>query len=188
LWYTTPPPMPETAEEAMATLTSARYQRLPDSRKEAYLERAHKLGRELKPEKRREMWEEIRKDPEKRKAMRQVQVAWMLNRAEAYAKAPPAQREAMIKGMVAMSEMARNRREQRRQEREANGDSGGQRDRQRTPEEQEAREKRRAERRQRMEEFMHKMIEEGNPQRQAYATEFVKAFLREREAMGLENP
>lgn len=95
-WLMTPPGMPTTAEEAAEMLTSARFQRLPIERKEAYIARMRELISEMDDEQRRAFFEANRDNDELREVTREVFQEVVMNRAREYAAADPNVRLAML--------------------------------------------------------------------------------------------
>lgn len=183
-WRATPPPIPTTLDEAVETLASPRYQRLTEDEKQPYLEQTHRLSEPLSMEQRREIWQKAGEDPEKQKAMREAGGDMMMLRAKEFATADEAKRIQILDQTIAMMEMGQ------RMRLGGGGGAGrgdrpdrGNRDDSQLSDEERAkrREQRMAERRR----GMQQRIERGNPQRQAYVSEFFKALQKRRDELGL---
>ncbi|NLX06389.1 MAG: hypothetical protein GXY33_14720 [Phycisphaerae bacterium] len=187
----TPPAFPETAEEAIATIGSARYERLPEYRQEEYLEQAGRLLRELPEEERRQLRGRFGESDGAREAMGAIFMNEAVQRATDFAAASPEDKIRILDEDIDRFEQMRERFANRRpdgpraqgegQRRGEGGgpqmDRGGRRGDGRggTPEERGAR------RRQRM---MNR-IEHGNPQRAALMGEYFRALGERREQRGL---
>jgi hypothetical protein len=91
-WYLTPPPMPDTVDEAMALQSSPRYARLTDAQKERYTQRMQQIMEKLSDEQRRELFEKSRDNPALRAAGGQMMQQMMFARAEAFVRASPEER------------------------------------------------------------------------------------------------
>jgi hypothetical protein len=91
-WLITPPGLPKTAQEAMKTIGTTRYERMPDYRKQAYMEQAQKLFHEMPEDQRRALWQDGERNPAVRDAMREMHENAMTKRMEDFAKAAPAER------------------------------------------------------------------------------------------------
>lgn len=185
-WLGTPPPLPTTLDESITTLTSARYQRLTEEQKEPYLEQARRLTESLSPDERRSQWEKMRQNPEQQRAMREAQGDMMLLRAKEFAMADPIRRTQIVDQAIGMMEMGRGATTRPAREggdRAARANNPDRPDRPEMSEEERAkqREKRMAEGKSRIQ----KRIEKGNPQRQAYMSEFFKAVRERRKELGL---
>ena len=163
LWLTTPPPMPVNMEEGFDVLKSARYARLPDDRKLAYVEKMWRMREQMTPEDRRAMRERFESEPELGTAVRSAVEEMMVQRAREFAKADPKARQAMLDGFIQMEQMMRRNREGGSDRPRSNGGN-------------------REEWRRRFEE----RIETGDPQKQAYVGEFFKAMRLRRQELGLD--
>lgn len=95
-WLINPPPMPQSPEQALATIGSKRYQRMPDYRQREYLDQAQRLFDELPQAQRMELFEQARTDPQVRQSMRQVRQQMMVQRAVEFARADPEARTQML--------------------------------------------------------------------------------------------
>jgi hypothetical protein len=113
-WLITPPSPPKTAEDAVSTIGSARFNRLPESRKAEYMEQTRTLVDKLPEDQRHKLFEKMHESPEARESMHQAMEATMMKRAEDFAKADPQERIRILDEMI-------DRMETRRKEREANG-------------------------------------------------------------------
>ncbi len=184
VYQRTPPPMPNSVDEAMQIYKSDRFKRLPESRQSAYYARGRELFEELDQTERRRLREQYRDDPDARRVVRQAMMNFMFDRAKEFAAAEPDQRAVILDGVIAMQESGFGRRPGGG----GRGGPGGRRGRESSGEESDAdreqrRERRRADARQRIQ----NMIETGNPQRQAYISEFFKALRERRNERGLES-
>lgn len=180
-WLTTAPPMPQTIEQAVALHNDPRYQGLPPQRRAAYIARSRELYEQLDDDAKRQWRQQMREDPEARAAARDAMREQMLNRARDFTLADEAERNKIldqtINMMIAAEAAGRMR----------NRAGGNDRERpELTEEEQQQREQRRAERREQGRRQIQQMIEQGDPQRQAYVGEFFKALRERREERGLE--
>jgi hypothetical protein len=181
-WYIyqrTAPPMPQTVQEAMETFKSDRFKRLPESRAQAYYDRSRELYEKLDRDQRKQMRETYRDDPEARKVMRQAMMNFMLQRARDFASATPEQRDVILDGLIALQSMRRGSQGSRRGERRPRPEG-------RSNETDQQRQGRRDQRRNDRRQFMQDRIEQGNPQHQAYASEFFKALNQRLAEKGLE--
>lgn len=176
-WRATPPPIPTTLDESVETLASSRYLRLTEDQKQPYLEQMHRLSESLSMEQRREIWQKAGEDPEKQKAMREAGGDMMMLRAKEFATADEAKRIQILDQTIVMMEMG-----QRMRPGGSGADRGNRDDSQLSEEDRtKQREQRMAERRR----SMQQRIERGNPQRQAYVSEFFKALQKRRDELGL---
>jgi len=160
-WISRPVSMPETIDEAVSVINSARFSRLPDYRQEEYLQRARRLMRDsdMDRAKRREYWQAIGGNEEARETMARMMQQRMIDRALELSKMTPEQRAAM------MDQRARNRPERRNR-----------------ADRPEPTDQERAERRDRMKSFIQDRIQTGNPQTGGIMGEY---FRMRREARGL---
>jgi len=186
-WRSMPPPMPRTAEQAIALVKSERFQRLTDKQKRYYHDRIAEVIGPLDAEKRREL---MRDNELRREGGRDVMQAMMMQRAREYAMASPEQREAMV--AQARAEFMAMRGSGR-----PGGERGGQGERGQRPEgeqrpprgegadgerpqreelTEEEREQRDAERRQRWESRIESWVNEGNAQEHALMREYFRAI------------
>jgi hypothetical protein len=99
-WLITPPGPPKTAQEAMKTIGSARYERMPEYRKQEYLEQAQKLFHEMPEDQRRALWQNGEQNPAVHQAMREMHENAMNKRMEDFAKATPEQRTKMLDEII----------------------------------------------------------------------------------------
>ncbi len=99
-WLITPPGLPKTAQEAMKTIGSARYERMPDYRKQEYLEQAQKLFHEMPEDQRRALWQGGRDNQAVHQAMREMHENAMDKRMTEFAKATPEQRTKMLDEII----------------------------------------------------------------------------------------
>jgi len=168
-WLRTPPPMPANVDEAIKVLSSPQYSRLSEAERQPYIQRARELGEKLSGEERSAMWKRANEDPEFRKNARDVQNDVMLQRAREFAKADPAKRKQIINTMVMMEMAARAAGKMPPGPR--GGGGGG--------------DANAAQRRAERKKWMQDKIENGNPQSQAYMSEFFKALMDRRKELGL---
>jgi hypothetical protein len=106
-WLITPPGPPKTAQEAMKTIGSARFDRMPDYRKQEYMEQAGKLFREMPDDQRRKLWHDGEGNPQVHKAMETMRENFMDQRLNEFAKATPEDRIKMLDQMIDMQEKMR---------------------------------------------------------------------------------
>ncbi len=163
----TPPPMPQTIDDALAVIKSPRFTRLPVDRKLSYAERFRQLVRDLDEQQRRQLWEQFRQDEALRQAQRDLMQQMMIERARQFAMAGEAQRQQILDQFIGRMQAGRGR-------------WGGRGDRERTPEEQQ----RRDQWRDRMMTSMQERAATGNPQHDAYVGEFFKAMRSRRAELG----
>lgn len=177
-WLHTPPPLPTNVDDAIATFHSPRYQRLPESRREAYVERARELWAKLSEEERVALRERVEKDPELKAAAQKAMQESMNSGARKYAMASPEDRMKEIDKVIAVQEMMRLGGQVAQQARRFGVSRASTQ-----PAEGATR------REQRMNEFrksMQQAVERGNPQRQAYMMEFMKDLRKRRVEKGLD--
>ncbi len=115
-WLISPPPLPQTPDDVLAVIGSARYERLPDYRKQQYLTEAERLMRDMPDEQRQQWMQKVRGDEGARDAMRQVWRQMMTQRAIEFARADPARRAEILDEDMARMEQMRQRRNQMRGE------------------------------------------------------------------------
>ncbi|MEM6550898.1 MAG: hypothetical protein AAF750_01990 [Planctomycetota bacterium] len=177
-WMVSPPPMPDTIEEARAVMVSDRYARLPEERKRAYQERFVQIVRELPEQERDQVFAQMREDPEFRDAAREARRAEMIARIREWWEAPVDQRDAIMDRQLAEQAGRRGGRPG------GGGGGGGGGDRPQRPDDtrtDEQREADRAERRNRLRERIEDSFSNGNPQEQAMMGEYFRSR-RERSA------
>jgi hypothetical protein len=174
-WLRTPPPMPDTVEQAIETFKSERFRRLPETRQEAYYERSRQLFERLDGDRRRELRVRYENDSAAREAVSSAMLTMVTQQARKFITMEPNQRQVVLDGFIAMQELGARRHQQRQAERQAQGQSNDDPDRQR----------RRAERMDDARQRIETWVEQGNPQRQAYLSEFFKALRERRIERGL---
>ncbi|MFA5864738.1 MAG: hypothetical protein WC975_08625 [Phycisphaerae bacterium] len=113
-WLITPLGPPKTAAEGVKTLTSARFKRLPEYRKIAYMEQTQNLVSKLPENQRHDIFRQMGNNEASRNAMREAMMAMMTKQAVDYAKAPPADRLKILDAAIDREEQMRSRRGQRR--------------------------------------------------------------------------
>jgi len=186
-WLITPPSIPETPEQALSTIASPRYDRLPDYRKQDYLDRTAELMQSMPEEQRRDLFRQMRTDESVRDALREVRQDQAIKRIREWAKADPTERRRLIDETIKEQEQMRERfdewRRQRQAEREAAGESG---QRESRAEGEGRREGGDGERQRRdPRERIQRRIEEGNPQTMAWRSEMRQAISERRRELGL---
>ncbi len=176
-WLITPPGLPQTPAEALRTIASARYERLPDYRRREYLDATARLMRDMAPEQRRELFQRMRTDEEVRSALREVRENQMMQRMVELAALPEAERAARIREMVERFRARRPPSDGDRPPR-TRGDGGeaGPTDRGRRWDPG------------RMRERIEGWIQEGNPQTRALMMEMRRAMREAREESGDSRP
>jgi hypothetical protein len=176
-WLMIPPSMPQTAEEALATLASPRFDQMSESRKKDYLQTAGELMSKLDETQRKEMYEKMRTDEDARDAMREIRMDQMNQRMRQFAMATPAERNKILDEIIDQQEKMRREMEAAAASRPAPSTSGSaQGSQRRGPSEGwEGR----------MRERVKSRAEHGNPQRGGLAHEFRSALMARREQRGL---
>lgn len=168
-WLITPPPMPKTVEEAGELLVSARYLRLPESRRFDYMQRSSELFDSATPQQKKNLVNQARKDPADKEAFKRAIEDRINMEMRNYALADDFDRRMIIDRAIGMQVMM-TAQQAKKPPREM------------TPERQARNDRRKGE-------FILKIqekIEQGNPQHQAYFGEFIKAMMTRREQMGLD--
>jgi hypothetical protein len=192
-WLITPPGMPETPEDALSTIASARYERLPDYRKQDYLDRTAELMQTMPDEQRRDLFRKMRTDEDVRQALREVREDQTVKRVREWAEADPKARKKLIDETIREQEEMRKRFEEWRQQRaeerasEASRPEGERRsegERRADGERRPDGERRRGNPR----EHIQRRIEEGNPQMMAWRMEMREAINERRKELGLSEP
>jgi len=184
-WLITPPGMPDSPEDALATIASARYERLPEYRKQDYLDRTAELMRSMPEEQRRDLFRRMRTDETVRQALREVRQDQQIKRLREWAQADPNERRRLIDEMIEQQEQMRQRfeemRRQRQADREAAGESAGPRGERDGDGPRGDDDRPRRDPRQRIQ----RRIEEGNPQTMAWRMEMREAVSERRRELGL---
>ncbi len=103
-WLRTPPPLPDTIEQAMTVFASPRYRRLPDTRRAAYVMHVRKLADELPQSERTDLWQRMRNEPGMQDAARQAMQDMMVAQARQFATADAVTRTAMLDAFIATME------------------------------------------------------------------------------------
>ncbi len=155
-WYIMPPAMPTTVEEATALLKSDRFQRLSAHEKRDYHDRIAELFGPLDRDQRRQLM----RDNDLRDAGRDMFRDMMLKRAQTFAIASPAERDAMIAEDMARFDGMRGQRPQ------------GERPQRPEGERPERSEEERAERQRERNEQMEDWVNNGNGQDWALIREY----------------
>jgi hypothetical protein len=99
-WLITPPGQPKTAQEGLKTISSARFERMPEYRKTEYLEQTQKLLEKIPQEQRGKMMEEAIKDPNMRESLHAVHENTMNQQMVKFANATPQERTKMLDEMI----------------------------------------------------------------------------------------
>ena len=188
-WLITSPPLPKTVDEAIAILSSKRYERLPDYRKNEYLNETHRLMKTLSPKERRQKMEVARSDDSVRQAMRKAWQTILVNRVVSFAKASPEEQTRLLDETIDQIQAWRSGRGKNRPDR-GNRPSGNDRESHRgdgntsSGSNQESR-KGDGKRRERWQERFKHRIEQGNPQTAALISEYFRAMRQRREERGM---
>jgi len=99
-WLQTPLPLPETVDEAIWTVQSSRYQRLPEYRKHEYLFHMRGLIQTMSGQAREQALETVRADPEIREALGTMRHNVMMDHVMAYTRSTPAERLQILDKMI----------------------------------------------------------------------------------------
>ncbi len=175
-WLNAPPPMPTTAEEALAVIGTPQYEALPDYRKREYVAQAQRLVQAMPAGDRVLLFEQARTDEATRKAVGEMQREVMVQRALEYAAAPPAQRNQVLDASI--DEMEKMRAQFGNRPGGSPGGSGADN----SPEAAAKREEFKAKGR----EMMKERFQHGNPQVGALVGEYFRAIQRRREERGMK--
>lgn len=183
-WLNTPPTLPTTMEDGLSTIGTARYENMPEERKQQYLQHTAELMRDLPDHQRHEIYQRFRVDEKARHAMRQVRESQRLDVFRRIAKADPAERERIVQQMREEAAMRmqefREQMAQRRAEREAAGEDPDRPRRGEDAAQASDAQGQRGERRRRSDaerrERAQNRIETGNPQRFALMMEMRELF------------
>lgn len=181
----TPPGMPGTVEEGLATVGTPRFDRLPDYRKEEYLEHMRSLMENMDQQRREELISQVRGDEQMRGILRRVAFSGMMKQVEQYAQADPQERLRIIDEFIDM-------RQQRRGGPGGGppgrgGDTGGRPDSRRdSSTNRDGSSRSGPGRRGPSRERIMNRIEEGNPQRGALMSEFFEAVREREKQRGIE--
>jgi hypothetical protein len=180
-WLITPPGLPATAAEGLATLASARYERLPDYRKQEYAARTRELIEQMPDDQRHEMFQKMRGDQDARHSMREVFRQSMDERLRKLATADDAERDQLLDEMIdRMQEQRAARANRPRPERPAGQTQDSSRS--------DGDRRRDGDRRGNFRDRMQKHIEEGNPQHHAIRREMHQAIRERMEERGIDPP
>lgn len=106
-WLITPPGPPKTAQEGVKTMGSARFARLPDYRKSAYMEQTRELIGKLPEDQRRDLFRQIRDDDAARREMERGFRAMMTKQVMDFAKASPADQVKLLDAAIDREEQMR---------------------------------------------------------------------------------
>jgi len=173
-WLWTPPPLPETVEDAIAVVASKRYQRLPEYRQREYLSHLKNLMEAMDPTARSAALDKTRDDPVVRKAMGSMRRHEMMERVTAYAHATPEARIVLLDTMIDRMEKRRAGWQHRREGQRPGPSNRSDRT-----------ETERTSRRARAQNRIKTHIEQGNPQHMALIGEFFRALRARREQRGI---
>lgn len=171
-WQMQPPAMPDDIDEALAVLQSSRYQRLPESRRQPYLERSRELFEGLDAEERRRVGERVRNDAELKRAVDEAMMDQMYARAREFVLASAEDRRRAVDTIIWMQELQRQR--------AANRGAAAS-----DPEAEARRERRRAE----AVSQIGRHLEQGNAHKQGHFMDMMKAISDRRRERGMDpNP
>jgi len=186
-WLITPPGLPKTAQEGLKTIGSARYERLPEYRKQDYLQRTQELMAKMPEQERQQLMQESRDNPAMRQSFRAIGENFLNQRLMEYAKASPEDRVKMLDAIIDAQEKGQGffgprgggpggmgRRDQPRASGNSSPQNGPRGDHPRGP-------GHGGRMRQRMQHF----AQEGNPQRAGLMGEFFEAMRQRRIERGL---
>jgi hypothetical protein len=173
----TPPPMPETFDQAVDTMESARFKRLPDYRKAEYAGQARRLFGELPPERQEEIRKQMGDDETMGKVAREMQRGRAAEVHKKYSQASRADRFKMLDEQIDQQEAERARREQAARE---------------APQRPSPRERaaQRQQGTQRARTIVRGMVQQDNPQTGVFGlgAEYKRALRKRRKQRGLETP
>lgn len=127
-WLITPPGIPDDPKELAKVMASARYKRLPDDRKQIYIDKLSQLTKAMDESQRREMWQQGRSDPAMRDAMREVREKEMAKRMKDYFRASKEEKTRKLDEFIDMMQTMRQQRSERSagERREQGGPGQGQ--------------------------------------------------------------
>ena len=166
-WLITPLPVAPSPEEALETIGSARFARMPDYRKEEYIDQTRRLMDQMPPEQRRELFQRARTDESIRESLGQVRRQEMTQRAIDFARISSAEERArVLDEAIDRMEQRRSQRSQARSDGQRRGGGGG---------------RGRGAARERIQQ----RFEQGNPQINALIGEYFRALRERREERGL---
>lgn len=95
-WVNTPPPMPTTAEQALATLDTPQFKQMPEYRQREYYAQANRLVSALPTEQRKALFDKMRTEESTRESMGNMAREAMVQRALEFASARPEDRTKLI--------------------------------------------------------------------------------------------
>ena len=188
-WLITPPGAPKTAEEGLKTISSARFERMPEYRKTEYLEQTQNLLQAIPEEQRHEMIRQTMRDPDMRGSLRAVHENTMNQQMVKFANASPQEKTQMLdeiiddmqsgKGFGRMGPPGGPGGPRGERGAQAQAGQGGQ-----------ARQDGNRPRggRGNFRQHMQRRIQEGNPQRMAMRMEFMRAIRQRMEQRGIQPP
>jgi hypothetical protein len=107
-WLITPPGPPKTAEEGVKTIGSARFARLPDYRKSAYMEQTRDLVMRLPQDQQREIVRQFHDNEAVHRQMEQGFRAAMTKQVMDFAKASPEDRLKLLDAAIDREEQMRS--------------------------------------------------------------------------------
>lgn len=168
-WLTGIPPMPQTAEEAARLMKDPRFTRLPETRKEEYMQVVRTVMNATPREERREAFRAFASDPAARQNMREMMQHQMEQRILSFAKASKEERKKTLDQMIDQMEAMRALMPSRPAN--ANGPGGADGGGPRGPRDPQSRVK--------------GFMEHGNPQMGALAMQFMQALDNRRQERGL---
>lgn len=162
-WLINPPPTPQSAEQALATIGTSRYQRMPDYRQREYLAQTRRLFEELPQDERITLFERSRTDQAVRRSIRQLREQMMVQRVIEYAQADPQTRSQILDKQIDRWQKMRSDRASRNRDLDKN-------------------------RSRRRPEFHHRIqnyYEHGNPQINSLISEYFRAMRQRRAERGM---
>lgn len=171
-WRQSPPPMPTTAQEALETLASPRFQRMPDYRQAEYTEQARRLVTEMPAADRQSLFDRVGADEATREALDRAWQNAVWQRGLEFARADTQQRIVLLDELI-------NQQEARRLLRQQGGGA------QRAPERPAPDARQRRDERGRVRGMIQERMEKGNPQQVALFGEFYRALAERRRERGL---
>ena len=171
-WLLTPPPMPQSPQQALQVIGSPRYARMPEYRQRSYLERTQQLLESVSDDERRQLFQAARSDESTRRSLRQVRRQQFVQRAITFAKADPPQRTQMLDEMIDRMESRRGRQSTRRRPGQSASDGNS---------------ANRANLRGRFSQHIQERFEHGNPQINSLIGEYFRALHQRRQERGMSN-
>lgn len=167
----TPPPMPETFDQAIDTMDSARFKRLPDYRKAEYATQARRLFAELPRERQEEIGRQMGDDETLRRMRREMGRGADVERYKAFSRASRQEKIRTLDAEIARQEAQRAERQERPRQSDAQRQTraGEQRGTQSATQ------------------VVRRMVQQDNPQTGAFGlgAEYRRALKERRKQLGL---